>query len=53
MQRLFAMLEKRQLRVRIGHSLPLERAVEAFRLLEQRSSVGKVVDHALKFATHK
>jgi NADPH2:quinone reductase len=43
MGRLFGMLAKGQLRVRIGHALPLERAVEAFRLLEERRSVGKVV----------
>jgi len=43
MQRLFGMLQKGQLRVRIGHNLSLERAVEAFRLLEERRSVGKVV----------
>jgi NADPH2:quinone reductase len=43
MHRLFGMMGKGQLRVRIGHDLPLEKAVEAFRLLEERSSVGKVV----------
>ena len=43
MQRLFGMLGKGQLRVRIGHTVPLDRAVEAFRLLEERRSVGKVV----------
>jgi NADPH2:quinone reductase len=43
MQRLLGMLGKGQLRVRIGHALPLESAVEAFRLLEERRSVGKVV----------
>ena len=43
MQRLFGMLGKGQLRVRIGHTLPLENAVEAFRLLEERRSVGKVL----------
>jgi len=43
MHRLFGMLGKGQLRVRIGHELPLDRAVEAFRLLEERRSAGKVV----------
>lgn len=43
MQRLFGMLGKGQFRVRIGHTVSLEKAVEAFRLLEERRSVGKVV----------
>jgi len=43
MGRLFGLVGKGQPRVRIGHTLPLERAVEAFRLLEERRSVGKVV----------
>jgi NADPH2:quinone reductase len=43
MDRLFGMLGKGELRVRIGHVVPLEEAVEAFRLLEERRSVGKVV----------
>jgi len=43
MDRLFGMLGRGELRVRIGHVVPLEKAVEAFRLLEERRSVGKVV----------
>lgn len=43
MHRLFGMLGKGQLRVRIGHALPLKGAVEVFRLLDERRNIGKIV----------
>ena len=42
-QRLYAMAEAGEIDPYISHALPLEKAVEAMRLLEQRQVVGKAV----------
>lgn len=43
MHRLFELVAQGHLRVRIGHRVPIENAAEAFRLMEERQNVGKVV----------
>lgn len=43
MSRLFSLVAQGLLRVRIGHTIPLANAVEAFRLMEERRNTGKVV----------
>ena len=43
MKRLMVMVAERKIQVRIGHSLPIEKASEAFRLIEERRNIGKVV----------
>ena len=43
MSRLFSLVAQGLLRVRIGHTVPLQMPAEAFRLIEERRSTGKVV----------
>lgn len=43
MRRLITMVAQGKIQVRIGHSLPLEKALEAFQLMEERRNVGKVI----------
>ncbi len=43
MRRLFELVGQGHLRVRIGHRVPIDNAAEAFRLIEERRNVGKVV----------
>lgn len=43
LQTLIGYIQAGQVRVTVGHVLPLRRAAEAHRLLESRESVGKIV----------
>jgi NADPH2:quinone reductase len=43
MKRLITMVAQGKIQVRIGHTLPIEKASEAFRLIEERRNIGKVV----------
>jgi NADPH:quinone reductase len=43
MSRLFSLVAHGLLRVRIGHTVSIANAVEAFRLMEERRNIGKIV----------
>lgn len=43
MQRLFSLTAQGMLRVRIGHKVPIANAAGAFRLMEERRNIGKIV----------
>jgi len=43
LQRLFGLVAEGKVKLRVGHTIPIERAPEAFALMEERRNVGKIV----------
>ncbi len=43
LQRLLALVGEGKVKLRVGHTIPIERAPEAFALMEERRNVGKIV----------
>ena len=43
LQRLLALVGAGKVKLRVGHTIPIERAPEAFALMEERRNVGKII----------